>query len=543
MEKRSELMERYFEKPTRLKTWSGVPVKEIYGPEDVQGMDYAKDIGDAGEFPYTRGIHPNMYRGRLWSVRELMGMSSPRKTNERLRFLLEMGETALDPISDAPTMEWIDSDHPRAEGEVGVEGVPLSSLRDMEILLHDIPLDQASVTISSYQTINDCFYLALAEKQGIPFSNLRATFMGGGVYGRFEGFYACPIDVAARLGVDSILFCAPYPRIYPVNIGPEGLKELCATPGQEIGIDFCLGRYYIKEALRRGAHIDEIAPRISYTHRVGIDILEEVAKFRAARRVWAKMLKDEFGTENRRSITYKVHAVTRGSDLTRQQPEVNIIRVAYQALAAVLGGVQSLHTISLDEPLGVPTEEAHRIAVRTQQVLCYETGVVNVVDPLGGSYYVESLTNTIEEDIWKVIEEYKDDIVEAVGSGRLIEKLHSQSHEFQKEVESGERTWIGVNKFTIPGEEERATRIQEVDEEAVEEHLRNLKELKRTRDNRKVKECLEEVRKVAANEDENLYPAIIEASKAYATLGEIAGVIKMGYGYDYDRFGELDYPF
>jgi methylmalonyl-CoA mutase N-terminal domain/subunit len=352
------------------------------------------------------------------------------------------------------------------------------------------------------------------------------------------------MDLGLRVSADTLLFCAKnYPRVYAMSIGAAATRESGTTAAQEIGLDFCAVRKYMQEAVRRGANIDEIAPRISFTHRCAIDIFEEAAKFRAARRVWAKMLKEEFGAKDPRSLTYKVHIVTRGSDLTRQQPENNIIRVAYQALAAILGGVQSMHTDSFDEPLCLPTDESHRIAVRTQQILAYETGVINVADPLGGSYYVESLTNELEKEIIKVMDEWKEDVLEAAESGRLFARIYDQATQFQKEVESTERTLVGVNKFTIAEEAETPTRVHRANREAIREHLENVEELRRTRDNGKVKESLENLRHVAERKEENIAPAVMEAVRSYATLGEIMGAIRVAYGYPYDPFKMLEYPF
>jgi methylmalonyl-CoA mutase N-terminal domain/subunit len=546
MEKTTAIAERYFEKPRWLKTGSGLPVKEVYTPEDIKDRDYARDIGEPGKFPFTRGIFPDMYRGRLWSLREICGYDSPRATNKRLKYLLDEGESALNVIFDQPTQNFIDSDHPLAKGDLGIEGVPICSLRDMEILLEGIPIDQVSLTMSTESPVVYFMYLGAAEKQGVPLSKVRATILNdpvGHICARnFLGAY--PLDLALRLCVDTIVFSSRnVPRAYTLSAGAAALRESGATAAQEIALDFCAAQAYLKEAVKRGANIDEIAPRVTFTHRVGIDIFEEAAKFRAARKVWAKLMRDEFGAKDPRSLTYKVHVVTKGSDLVPQQPENNIIRIAYQALAAVLGGVQSMHTTSFDEPICLPTEESVRLAIRTQQILCYETGVANVVDPLGGSYYVEYLTAELEQEMTRIIEEHKEAILEFAGSGRLFRMLQEQAYRFQREVESGERIVVGLNKFVVPEEKERELKLHQVDEEAVEEHLANLRELRRTRDARKVKECLENLRQVAGRKEENLCPAILEAVRAYATLGEIMGAIRLGYDYSYDPFGVLDYPF
>jgi len=547
MEQRSSIAERYFEKPMRLKTWSGIPVKEVYTPEDVKGIDYDNDIGDPGEYPFTRGIYKDMYRGRLWSMRELCGYGSPRATNERLKFLISEGESALNFIGDLPTQYGIDSDHPMAEGEVGVEGVPITSLLDMEITTDGLPLDKVSCNWSNYITPLLAIYVACYLKRGFDLSQMRGTFLNDTLAHYLTRYYPpqVPLDCGTRMVTDSLLWCAEHaPRYYPTSIGPEGLREHGATAAQEIAIDFCIARRQIMNYVARGGNVEDIGSRISFTHRVGIDIFEEAAKFRAARRVWAKMLKNEFGATTRRALTYKVHTPTKGSDYTCQQHEINIIRIAYQTLAAVLGGVQSIHTMCYDEPVCLPTEESHRIALRTQQILCYETGVVNTADPLGGSYYVEWLTSKLEEEITRLMDEWKDDIAERIVDGRITQTLTDiGAYEFQKEVESGERVMVGLNRFTIGDEEERKQMVHVIPAEEVKEHVNNLKELRRTRDTKKVAAALEGLRGTAERRGENIFPALIEAAKAYATVGEMMGVVRMAYGHDYDGFGLLQYPF
>jgi len=482
----------------------------------------------------------------MWSIREICGYDSPKVTSEKIKSLFNEGESAINVIPDTPTQNIIDSDHPLAKVDVGLEGPPLMSLRDMEIMMEGIPIEQVSMTLSSEHPYLLFFYFGAAEKQGVPLDKVRATILNDPVHQICARFApnTYPIDLGLRVTVDTINFCSKNaPRVYASCVGAAATRESGTTAAQEIAIDFCCARKYMQEAVRRGANIDEIAPRVSFTHRCGIDIFEEAAKFRAARKVWAKMLKDEFGAKDPRSLTYKVHVVTKGSDLTRQQPHNNIIRIAYQALAAVLGGVQSMHTDSFDEPLCLPTEEAHRIAVRTQQILAYETGVINVADPLGGSYYVESLTSELEQEINKVIDEWKEEILEAAASGKLFSRIFEQAAQFQRELESGERILVGVNKFTIAEEAEIPTRIHRPNKEATREHLENVKELRRTRDNSKVRKALEDLRHVAERRDENVCSAIIEAVRSYATLAEIGGTIRLAYDYPYDPFKMLEYPF
>ncbi|MFC1859501.1 methylmalonyl-CoA mutase family protein [Thermodesulfobacteriota bacterium] len=540
------IAERYFEKPKRLRTASGYDLKEIYEPEDIKGTEYSRDIGRAGEYPYTRGIFSDMYRGRMWSLREICGYTSPAETNRRIKYLLSEGESALNVIPDLPTQNGIDSDHPRALGGVGVQGTPWSSMQDMEIMMEGVPFEEVSMTMSVYIMPIFVFYLAAAEKAGASIKNIRGTILNDALSFPLARFNheSMPQDVAVRMTTDAILFCDQFaPRFYPLNVGAEGLRESGATAAQEIAFDFCLARHYIMNALKRGADIDRVARKVTFTHRCGVDIFEEAAKFRAARRVWARMMKEEFGAKDPRAMTYKVHVVTKGSDLIPQQPENNIVRIAYQALSSILGGVQSLHTTSYDEPICLPTEESQRIAVRTQQILAYETGVVNVADPLGGSYYVEHLTNKLDEEITKTIDELKDNIAQYAWEGKLLKMMYENAAKEQKEVESGEKIVVGLNKFIVPGEVEKEINLHEISQDDVNEHLSNLRTLRESRDTERVRITIEEVRKAAETRDKNTIPHIIEAAKAYATLGEIMGAIRMAYGHPYDAFGDLEYPF
>ncbi|MFC1858333.1 methylmalonyl-CoA mutase family protein [Thermodesulfobacteriota bacterium] len=540
------IAERYFEKPKRLRTASGYDLKEIYEPEDIEGTEYNRDVGRAGEYPYTRGIFSDMYRGRMWSLREICGYSSPAATNKRLKALIAEGESALNVIPDLPTQNGIDSDHPRALGGVGVQGTPWSSVQDMEIMMDGVPFEEVSMTMSTYVMPIFVLYLAAAENAGASLKNVRGTILNDTLSFPLVRLNneSMPQDVGLRMTTDTILFCEQFvPKFYPLNVGSEGLRESGATAAQEIAFDLCLARHYILNALERGADIDRVARRVAFSARCGVDIFEEAAKFRAARRVWARMLKDEFGAKDPRTLTYKVHVVTKGSDLIPQQPENNIVRIAYQALASVLGGVQSLHTTSYDEPICLPTEESQRIAVRTQQILAYETGVVNVADPLGGSYYVEHLTNKLDEEITRIMDELKDNIAQYAWDGKLLSMMHENAVKEQREIEDGEKIVVGLNKFIVPEEAEKEVKLHEVSLDDVSEHLDNLKNLRKSRDTEQVRTRLEEVRKAAETKDKNTIPHIIEAAKAFATLGEIMGVMRMAFGHSYDAFGDLEYPF
>nr|HID57629.1 methylmalonyl-CoA mutase [Desulfobacterales bacterium] len=550
MEKTLKTDERFFEKASRHVTWSNIPVREKYGPDDVKGLTYKEDINDPGSFPYTRGIFPDMYRGRLWSMRELCGYGSPAATNQRLKYLIGEGESALNVIGDLPTQYGIDSDHPCAEGEVGLEGVPVDSVRDMEIMIEGINLEATSFNLSNYLSPFMALYLAAAERKGSEISKLRGTFLNDTLVYILTLYYpntVLPFEIGRRMTVDTIIYCLEHvPRYYTITQGSEGLRESGATAAQEIAFDFCIARYWLNAILERGEgriRIEDIAPRFGFTHRVGIDIFEEACKFRAARRLWAKMLKEEFGTTDRRSCTYKVHTPTLGSQLQRPQVINNIVRIAYQTLAAVLGGVQSIHTMGYDEPVALPTEETHRLALRTQQILCYETGVVNVADPLGGSYYVESLTDELYKQMKTIMDEYKYTIADQILNGDLMRLLQNQAYEFQKEVESGERPIVGVNCFTISEEEETGEKAYRIPEQEVDEHLKNLKEFKRTRDQKRVAKSLERLIRAGEDEKENLFEHVLEAARNEATLGEMVGAIRMGYGAPYDPFDEIKYPF
>jgi methylmalonyl-CoA mutase N-terminal domain/subunit len=544
---RIPIEEAYFAKPTWLKTWSGISLKEVYTPDDVKGTDYARDVGDPGQFPYVRGVYSDMYRGRLWSVREVSGHTSPRVTNEWLRYLVSEGANTVNVIGDQPNMNGIDPDHPMAEGAVGLMGCPSCSFKDMEIMTDGLPLDKLSFTLTM-PWVHPLAYLAVCQKRGVPWTNIRATYLSFSTLTLPLTRYVHTCDLhglGMRIAADALnWFSTNVPRSYPICIGSEGIRESGATAAQEIAWSFVQAKLYLKEALKRGGEIDVIAPHISYTHRCGIDIFEEAAKFRAARRVWAKMLRDDFGAQSPRSLTYKVHVVTKGSDLVPQQAECNIVRIAYQALATILGGVQSMHTCSFDEPICLPTDESVRIALRTQQILAYETGVTSVADPLGGSYYVESLTNQLAEEITNIIREWDEkDMIEAVNNEELMNTALYQAYQFQRGVEAGERIVVGLNKFTIPEEEEREARLFQVDEAAVEEYIAEVKGFKRKRDHRKVKEALVNLRRCADDREMNCIPAAIEAVKAGATGAEIGGVMRMSYGYSYDPFEMVDYPF
>jgi methylmalonyl-CoA mutase N-terminal domain/subunit len=550
MEPKNKIDEKFFERASRHVTWCNIPVQSKYTPEDVAHLDYRDDIGEPGEFPYTRGIFPEMYRTRLWTMRNLTGFDSPKRTNERMKLQISEGATALNLIGDLPAQTGIDSDHPIAEGDVGLEGVPLCSIRDWDICMEGIERENISINFSSYISPLLAAMIASAEENGCDPKKLRGTFLNDTLAFLLTNYYPKmmdPFDVGHRMTVDTVLYCLEYaPRIYTLSTGPEGLREHGATAMQEIAFDFCIARHWFKEILKKGGdkvHIDQIAPKMGFTSRVGIDIFEEACKYRAARKVWAKMLRNDFGTENPKSCTYKVYALTMGSQLQGKQIQNNIIRETLQTLAAVLGGVQGIHTMGYDEPVCLPTEESCRLAFRTQQVICYESGVVNVADPLGGSYYAEWLTEKLEKEITSIMDEYKETIADKVVSGELFQVLRNEAYAYQKEVEKGERPIVGVNCFTISDEEDRQPEIHRADTDAVGEHMRNLKDLKRTRDTSKTAESIENLIRTTEDRDANIFPALLEAAHSRATTGEMMGAIRMGYSAPYDPFGMIEYPF
>ena len=551
-DKFKKLEKAYYEGAKRLKTWSGFQVKDVYTPEDTKEIDYSKDIGDPGNFPYTRGIHENMFRGRVWTKRELCGFGTPADTNKRLKYLTEEGQSGLNFINDLPTALGIDSDHPLADGEIGIIGVPLSSLKDMEILMDGIPIDKVSVSI----VVSTCTapialaqYIALAEKRGVETSGLRGTIQNEPLKGRYCGFgpNTAHTDLCLQSAVDIIEYCTRnMPNWYTMNVNLYDLRETGINACQEIGFGFSMAMAYIRAVLKRGLKIDEFTPRMAFYCSSHIDFFEEIAKLRAARRLWAKIMTEKFGAKNPKAIKFKYGVHTAGCSLVPQQPMNNIIRVAYEAMAAVLSGVQSLHCCSYDEPIALPTEEAHRIALRTQQILAYETGVANVADPLAGSYYVESLTNMIEEEATKIIEKIEDmgGITAVMDSKWLDNEIEQAAYKYQKEIDEKERIVVGVNDFVIPPDEDLEGDVHKISDEAAKIQIENLKELRKTRDNDRVKKSLLKLRSVAEKKsNENLIPHILDAVKAYATIGEINGTIREAFGYHYDTMGVLTSSF
>ncbi len=519
---------------TKFITASGEPVEMLGRPEHIKDLDYDRDLGMPGQFPFTRGVHATMYRGRLWTMRQFAGFGTPEDTNKRFKYLLENGQTGLSVAFDLPTLMGRDADDPWSEGEVGVCGVSVSSLRDMEILFDGIPLDQVStsMTINSPAIILLAFYIAVAEKQGVQPQQLRGTIQNDILKEYIaQKEYIFPPTPSMRIIVDMIEYCTEHMPLWnTISISGYHIREAGSTALQELAFTLADGFAYIEAALERGLDIDAFAPRLSFFFNSHNDFFEEIAKFRAARRIYARRLKEQYKAKKERSWMLRFHTQTAGCTLTAQQPENNIVRVAYQALAAVLGGTQSLHTNSMDETLALPSEKAVKIALRTQQILAYETGVPHTIDPLAGSYFVENLTNKMEqgaEEYFRKIEELGG-VIPAIEKGFFQREIAEAAYRYQLEIENNDRYIVGVNAFKDKDEKIEIPLLQ-ISPEVEKEQIKRLQELKRNRDNKKVTALLKEL-KQAAIENKNLVPVIIEAAKEYATVGEMVNTLKEVFG-------------
>ena len=507
-------------------------VKPVYTGVDTEGMHEA-DLGMPGAYPYTRGIHPTGYRGKLWTMRQFAGFGSATDTNERYKFLLAHGQTGLSVAFDFPTLMGYDSDHPRSEGEVGKCGVAISSMADMEVLFDGIPLDKVStsMTINGPAVILYCFYLAAAEKQGVPLDQLRGTIQNDILKEYMAQHAWCfPIEPALRLIVDCFEWSSEHvPQWNTISISGYHIREAGATAAQELAFTLADGFTYVERGIERGLDVDSFAPRLSFFWDIHNDFFEEIAKLRAARRIWARHMRDRYGAKDPRSLVMRFHSQTAGVTLTAQQPMNNIVRVAYQAMAAVLGGTQSLHTNSMDETLALPTEESVQVALRTQQVLAYETGVPNVMDPLGGSFYVEALTTQLEEEaesLFRQIDEIGG-VVRGLETGWLQRKIAESAARQQWEIEQHRRVIVGVNEFVTDEPELTIPLLKIGDTES--EQREKLAKLRATRDNAVVKQRLSELRSAARN-NENLMPHILDAARAYCTLYEIRAAMEDVFG-------------
>ena len=513
---------------------SGIPIARVYTPLDMEGFDYLKQLGFPGQYPYTRAVQPTAYRGRYWTMRQYAGFGSAEETNERYHFLLKSGQTGLSVAFDLPTQIGYDSDHPLAQGEVGKVGVSIDSLWDMERLFAGIPLEQVStsMTINSPCAVLLAMYLAIAEKQGISFDKLRGTVQND-ILKEYSsrGTYIFPPRPSMRLITDIFAYCTKeVPQWNTISISGYHIREAGSTAVQEIAFTLANGIAYVDAAIKAGMQVDEFGPRLSFFFNSHSDFLEEVAKFRAARRLWAKIMKERFGAQDPRSLMLRFHTQTAGCTLTAQQPLNNIMRVAFQAMAAVLGGTQSLHTNSFDEALALPSELAVQVALRSQQVVAYETAVCDTVDPLAGSYYIENLTDAIEARA----QDYIDQIdrlggaVAAIEKGFVQKEIGTSAYRYQQEIEKGQRVVVGLNRFQV-AEEEKPSGLLKVDPAVGEKQVARLKELKSTRDNAAVKQALAEL-KAAAQGTDNLMPPILKAVQTLATLGEVCDTLRAVFG-------------
>ena len=527
LEKRPERAPKFF-------SASGIEEKRLYTPLDRVGKSYVEELGFPGEYPFTRGVYPTMYRGRLWTMRQYAGFATAKETNRRFKYLIEQGQTGLSVAFDLPTQMGYDSDHPLARGEVGRVGVIIDTLKDMETLFEGIPLDRVStsMTINAPTAIILAMYIAVAQKQGVDVSKLRGTVQND-ILKEYvaRGTYIFPPEPSMRLVADVIEYCAKnMPSWNSISISGYHIREAGSNAVQEIAFTLANGISYVNAVLERGLDIDQFARRLSFFFSAHNDFFEEIAKFRAARRLWAKIMRNRFNARDESSMQLRFHTQTAGSTLTAQQPEINIIRVTIQALAAVLGGTQSLHTNSMDEALALPTEDSVRIALRTQQILAYESGVTSTVDPLGGAYFVETLTDRLEEEALEYIEKIDamGGMVKAIEKGFVQREIANEAYRFQREVERNEKIIVGVNKFQI--QEELKLPLHRFDPKIEKEAISNLQKIRAERDNRLVESLLEKLREEARDKKCNLMPTLIETVKAYATLGEICNVLREVFG-------------
>jgi methylmalonyl-CoA mutase, N-terminal domain len=527
-EKTNRLLQKTPERKETFHTSSEIEVKRLYTEADVP-----ENPGLPGEYPYTRGIYPSMYRSRLWTMRQYAGFGSAGETNKRFRYLLEQGQTGLSVAFDLPTQIGYDSDDAMSQGEVGKVGVAIDSLKDMERLFAGIPLDQVStsMTINAPASVLLAMYIAVAEKQGVPSEKLRGTIQNDILKEYIaRGTYIFPPKPSMRLITDVFRYCAEHvPKWNTISISGYHIREAGSTAVQEIAFTLSDGIAYVEAALEAGLEVDRFAPRLSFFFNAHNHFFEEIAKFRAARRIWAKIMKERFNASNERSLQLRFHTQTGGSTLTAQQPDNNIVRVTLQALAAVLGGTQSLHTNSRDEALALPTEESARIALRTQQIIAHESGVADTVDPLGGSYYIEALTDRIEKEAWRYIEKIDEmgGAVRAVEEGYMQQEIHRAALATQREIESGKQVVVGVNRYRL--EQETEPQLLRVDPAIAKQQVEQLRELKANRNATEVEEKLNRLKK-AAQGTENLMPHILNAVKAYCTIGEICHVLREVFG-------------
>jgi methylmalonyl-CoA mutase, N-terminal domain len=530
---REELYEAKPERAALFTTMSGLPVEPLATPDTVD-VDYDRDLGFPGVYPYTRGVYPSMYRGRLWTMRQFAGFGTAEETNERFRYLLEHGQTGLSTAFDMPTLMGYDSDHAKSLGEVGREGVAIDSLEDTELLFRGIPLDKVStsMTINAPAAMLLAFYICVGEEQGVPADKLRGTIQTDILKEYIaQKEWIFPPEPSMRLCVDMIEYCAnEVPLWHPVSISGYHIREAGSTAAQELAFTLADGFAYVEAAMERGLDVDDFAPRLSFFFNAHIDFFEEIAKYRAARRIWAKEMRERYGAKNPRSWLMRFHTQTAGVSLTAQQPEVNIVRTALEALAAVLGGTQSLHTNSFDEALALPTEHAVKLALRTQQVIAHETGVASTIDPLGGSYFLEDLTNRLEAEAYDYFDRIRrlGGVIPAIKENFFQREIADASFQFQNEVERGERVIVGVNRYQDP--DEQPIEILHIDAALEAKQIERVQALRGRRDASAVEAALARLKADASVEDRNLMPAIVDASRAYVTMGEMCDALRAVWG-------------
>jgi methylmalonyl-CoA mutase N-terminal domain/subunit len=527
-------LKRMPERRKQFTTQSDVPVNRLYTPLDISDIDYEKDLGNPGEYPYTRGIHATGHRGKLWTMRMFAGFGTAEETNERFKYLIKQGNTGLSVAFDLPTLMGYDTDAPEAFGEFGKCGVAISSLKDMEILFDGIPLNQVStsMTINSPAPMIWAFYIAAAEKQGVSMDQLRGTLQNDILKEYIaQKEYIFPPEPSMRLVTDTVEFSAKYMPLWnSISVSGYHIREAGSTAVQELAFTLADGLEYVRWALARGLDIDSFAPRISFFFNCHNDFFEEIAKMRAARRIWAREMRETFGAKDPRSWLMRFHTQTAGVSLTAQQPEINIVRVAIQALAAVIGGTQSLHTNSMDEAIALPSEHAVTVALRTQQIIAEESGVANVIDPLGGSYFIEALTNQTEEAVYDYFRRIEaiGGVLPAIEHGFFQQEIGDTSYQHQIQFDKNERVMVGVNQYVEEGEQIKIP-ILEMAQDGYQKQVARLQQLRAERDNQAVQRALQALSNAIAN-DENVMPYLVDAAKAYVTLGEMTDVMRQAFG-------------
>jgi methylmalonyl-CoA mutase N-terminal domain/subunit len=532
-----EWRERYQAAPERegelFSTISGVENEPLYSPENVE-LDYARDLGWPGAYPFTRGVYPSMYRGRLWTMRQFAGFGTAEETNARFRYLLDHGQTGLSTAFDMPTLMGYDSDHPRSLGEVGREGVAIDSLGDMETLFGGIPLGEVStsMTINGPAAMLLAFYACVGEEQDVPLERLRGTVQTDILKEYIaQKEWIFPPAPSMRLVVDMIEWCSErLPLMHPVSISGYHIREAGSNAAQELAFTLSNGFALVEACLERGLDVDSFAPRLSFFFNAHLDFFEEIAKYRAARRIWARQMREKYGAQDPRSWLMRFHTQTAGVSLTAQQPEVNLIRTAIEALAAVLGGTQSLHTNSFDEALALPTEHAVRLALRTQQVIAHETGVVNTIDPLGGSYYLEQLTTELERQAYDYFERIEElgGVIPAIEQNFQQREIAEASFRYQSEVERGERIVVGVNRYAL--EEEQPIELLRIDPALEQKQIERVQAVRERRDSAAAEAALARLKEDAEHDDRNLMEPIMDASRAYVTMGEMCDALREVWG-------------